>query len=405
MRRHATLVLTCILWAIPATLSLAQNPDPNGLAQSPAQTELAPTSGADAVSTPVAQASTLTARSTLVLVPALVRNKAHALVFTLKANDFALTDDGVPQKLTLEQDTGGEPLALVVDIEGGGAGADELDKYRALAPMLGAIVGGVPHKVAVVGFDSSPVLVQDFTPDNDLATHAINALIADDSGDKGAAILDSLGFSLDLLRKQPSEVRRAILLVSETNDHGSKLRLDEALREISDTNTAIYSIGFSSGMNELKNGSANALGSSTPGPAHGCMSRDPNDPNVNLKQSPAEQAYGCLELLAPPLALAKAAVIAIFEGLQKNIPETVARLTGGEYFKLGSEKNLEHDLAIISNHIPNRYILSFQPQSPHTGLHAITLRLPNYANLAVTARGSYWADSVEPPANPPLAPK
>ena len=341
----------------------------------------------------------------MVLVPALVRNKAHALVFTLKADDFALTDDGVPQKLKLEQDAGGEPLALVVDIEGGGAGVDELDKYRALAPMLSAVVGGVPHKIAVVGFDSSPVLVEDFTPDNDRAAHAINALIADDSGDNGAAILDSLGFSLDLLRKQPAEYRRAILLVSETNDHGSKLRLDEALREISDTNTAIYSIGFSSGMDELKNGSANALGSSTPGPAHGCMSRDPNDPNVDLNKSPAEQAYGCLELLAPPLALAKAAVIAIFEGLQKNIPETVARLTGGEYFKLGSEKNLERDLATISNHIPNRYILSFQPQSPHPGLHAITLRLPNYADLAVTARGSYWADSESPPANPTPTPK
>jgi VWFA-related protein len=391
MRSHAALVLTCILCAIPATPSDAQ---------SPAQAESAPTQALDA-----AQASTLTTRSTLVLVPALVRNKARQLVFTLKAGDFVLTDDGVPQKLTLEQDTGGEPLALVVDIEGGGAGVDELDKYSALAPMLSSIVGGVPHKIAIVGFDSSPVLVEDFTPDNDRAAHAINALIADDSGDNGAAILDSLGFSLDLLRKQPSEYRRAILLVSETNDHGSKLRLDEALREISDTNTAIYSIGFSSGMDELKNGSANALGSSTPGPAHGCMSRDPNDPNVNLKESPAEQAYGCLELLAPPLALAKAAVIAIFEGLQKNIPETVARLTGGEYFKLGSEKNLERDLATISNHIPNRYILSFQPQSPHPGLHAITLRLPNYANLAVTARGSYWADSVESPANPTPAPK
>ena len=394
MRCHAALALTCILWAIPATLSDAQ---------SPAQDALAPPLDSVSVAQSVptaAQASTLTTRSTLVLVPALVRNKAHALVFTLKADDFALTDDGVPQKLKLEQDTGGEPLALVVDIEGGGAGVDELDKYRALAPMLSAVVGGVPHKIAVVGFDSSPVLVEDFTPDNDRAAHAINALIADDSGDNGAAILDSLGFSLDLLRKQPAEYRRAILLVSETNDHGSKLRLDEALREISDTNTAIYSIGFSSGMDELKNGSANALGSSTPGPAHGCMSRDPNDPNVDLNKSPAEQAYGCLELLAPPLALAKAAVIAIFEGLQKNIPETVARLTGGEYFKLGSEKNLERDLATISNHIPNRYILSFQPQSPHPGLHAITLRLPNYANLAVTARGSYWADSEAPAANP-----
>ena len=377
------------------------------------QIALAQTPAIDAAATPEpspAQASTLTARSTLVLVPALVRNKAGQLVYTLKAGDFVLTDDGVPQKLTLEQDTGGEPLALVVDLEGGGAGANELEKYGTLAPMLASVVGNVPHKIAVVGFDSSPVLVQDFTPDLDAAAHAIHALIDDDNGDDGAAILDSLGFSVDLLRKQPPEYRRAILLVSESNDHGSKLRLDEALREISDTNTVIYSISFSSARDELKREGPKTFGQGSipglsskdpapPGPAHGCMSRDPNDPNVNLKQNPAEQAFGCLSLLAPPLGIAKAVVIAFFDGMQKNIPETVARLTGGEYFKLGNQKSLERSLLTISNHIPNRYVLSFQAQSPHAGFHAIELRVPGYAGLEVSARNGYWADSANPPAN------
>jgi VWFA-related protein len=351
-------------------------------------------------------ATTLTSSSTLVLVPALVRDKKSGqLVFTLKASDFVLTDDGVPQKLHLEEDTGGEPLALVVDIEGGGAGARELDKYAALAPMIESVVGDVPHLVAVVGFDSSPVLVQDFTPDIEAAAHGIQALIADNNGDDGAAILDSIGFSIDLLRKQPLEYRRAILLLSESNDRGSKLRLDQALRAISDTNTAIYSIGFSSGVSDLKHNSAKALGDDTPGPAHGCMSRDPTDPNVNLNQNPAEQAFNCLALLAPPLGLAKAAAIAAFEGLQKNIPETVAHLTGGEYFKLTNAKSLERDLHTISNHIPNRYILSFQPQSPHPGPHIIHLGARAYSGLEVTARSTYWADTAPPTNQPAQAPQ
>ncbi|HEX9198321.1 MAG TPA: VWA domain-containing protein [Acidobacteriaceae bacterium] len=350
---------------------------------------------------PAQPTPTISSQSTLVLVPALVRNKSGELIFTLKADDFVLTDDGVPQKLTLEQDTGGEPLALVVDIEGGGAGARELSKYGALAPMIESVVGSVPHRIAVVGYDSSPVLVQDFTEDLNAAARGIQALIADDSGDERAATLDSLAFSIDLLRKQPVQYRRAILLVSETSDRGSHTRLDEALRAISDTNTAIYSIGFSSGMSDFKHESVKALGDSKPGPAHGCMSRDPNDPNVDLNKKPVEQAYDCLSLLAPPLRLAKAAILAAFDGLQKNIPETVARLTGGEYFKLTNAKSLERDLATISNHIPNRYVLSFQPQTPHPGLHVISLKLPNYANLAVTARSSYWADTTAQPAPQP----
>ena len=349
------------------------------------------------------QTTTISSQSTLVMVPALVRKKDGELIFTLKAEDFVLTDNGVPQKLNLEPDTGGEPLALVVDVEGGGAGAHELGKYAALAPMIESVVGGVPHKIAVVGFDSSPVLVQDFTPDADTAAGAINALIADDSGDEGAAILDSLGFSLDLLRKQPPDYRRAILLISESNDRGSRLRLAEALRTISDTNTAIYSIGFGSGRDEFKHESAKALGDSTPGPAHGCMSRDPNDPNVDLSKSPGEQAFNCLGLLAPPLKIARAAFVAAFEGLQKNIPETVAKLTGGEYFKLSNAKSLERDLQTISNHIPNRYILSFQPQSPSPGLHVISLTAPNYSVLDIFARSSYWAETA--PASQPAGAK
>ena len=389
MRLCAAFALVCIL-CIRTTAAPAQTP-PDPAAQTPAATPT-PTP----TTTP-----TISSQSTLVLVPALVRNKVGKLIFSLKADDFVLTDDGVPQKLILEQDTGGEPLALVIDIEGGGAGARELAKYAALSPMIESVVGGVPHKIAVVGYDSSPVLVQDFTSNMDAVTHAIEALIADDNGDDGAATLDSLGFSVDLLRKQPIQYRRAILLIAESRDRGSKLKLDDALHAISDTNTAIYSIGFSSGVSDFKNQSVKALGSSTPGPAHGCMSRDPNDPNVNLKQNPAQQAYDCLGLLAPPLALAKAAAIAVFDGLQKNIPETVARLTGGEYFKLSNAKSLERDLATISNHIPNRYVLSFQPQSPHPGFHAIALSAPNYSGLEVSARNGYWAENPALPGSQP----
>lgn len=43
------------------------------------------------------------------------------------------------------------------------------------------------------------------------------------------------------------------------------------------------------------------------------------------------QAYDCLTQLALPLALAKMAAIAAMSGLRRNILETFARLTGGEY--------------------------------------------------------------------------
>jgi VWFA-related protein len=346
--------------------------------------------------------TTLSSQSNLVLVPALVRDKKGQLIFSLKADDFVLTDDGIPQKLHLEEDTGSEPLALVVCIEGGGAGVDQLDKYAALESMLEAVVGAVPHRIAVVGFDSSPVVVQDFTPDTTKAENAVHALIADDNGDNKAAILDSLNFSVDLLRKQPLQYRRAVLLVSETLDRGSKTKLDEAVRAISDTNTAIYSIGFPTTKSEALGETAKLNQRNTPGPAHGCFSRDPNDPNVDLSKSAAQQSAECVELLVFPIRIAQIAFVAIKDAIQHNVPETVAKLTGGEYYKLGSEKTFERDLSTIANHIPNRYMLSFQPQSPHPGFHAISLTAPNYVGLKVSARSGYWLD--EPTATPKARP-
>jgi hypothetical protein len=275
--------------------------------------------------------------------------------------------------------------------------------------MLDSVVGGIPYRVAIVGFDSSPVLVRGFTSDTEAAARAIQVLVADKSGDNGAAILDSLGFCVDLLRKQPPQYRRAILLVSETLDSGSHLKLDEALRAISDTNTTIYAVAFSSVKDYMKQEGPKTFGSGPipwlsskdpvpPGPARGCMSRDPNDPQVDLGKNPAKQAYDCLSLLAPPLRLAKMAAVAASDGLRKNVPETVAHLTGGEYFIFSDAKSLEADLQIVSNHIPNRYVLSFQPQSPHPGFHAIALTVPHYVHLEVSARNGYWADTTIPPA-------
>ena len=159
------------------------------------------------------QGRPLRTQTTVVLVPALVSTGSGQPVFTLAADDFRITDDGVEQKLTLDEDTGGEPLALVVAVETGGGGAGKLPNYGNLNALIGAVVGAVPHRIAVVGFDSAPRVVQEFTPDVDAAGAALHDL---EPGDKGAAILDGLKFSVDLLRKEPPLWRRGSISPDRT---------------------------------------------------------------------------------------------------------------------------------------------------------------------------------------------
>jgi hypothetical protein len=250
-----------------------------------------------------------------------------------------------------------------------------------------AIVGSTRHKVAIVAFDSEPELFQVFTPNLDTIGSAAHAL---DAGDDGAAILDALGFSVDLLRKQPPEYRRAILLISQTIDHGSHIRLDDALRSFGDTNTTIYSLAFNTSRAEARHESSR-LFSGPPGPAHGCMAKD-TELTADAPESRWARAYDCLSLLAPPLRLLKIATLVAMNNLRSNVPEAVAKQTGGEYAKFNDAKGLERGLFALSNHLPNQYILSFHPQAPHPGLHTIGLELKNYSNLSVTARTTYWAD-------------
>lgn len=338
----------------------------------------------------------LAIHSNLVIVPTLVKTKKGEVVFALRAEDFSVTDDGVPQRVQLDDDANAQPLALVIVAQTGGQGAIHLEDYRQLGTVLEAIIGAVPHRVAIVSFDSHAHLDQNFNEDIDRASSVLGGLAA---GDQGAAILDGLTFATSQLAKQPAKYRRAVILLSETNDTGSQTSLDETLRAIDDTNTAIYSFGFSSVKTALKhegaklpNPFARTKYSSTPYKAGGCMSREPDaDPDAHGSRS--IQTLDCASDLVPPLRLARMAYVAAIEGLHRNVPETVAKLTGGEYSGFKDSKSLRQELIAISNDVHNQYVLSFQPPAPHVGFHALSVSLKNRTDFVVEARNAYWIDT------------
>ena len=362
---------------------------PAAIAQSPAQSPTQP----PAEQTPPASdnnpSATISVSSSLVVVPTLVKTKSGQLVFTLKADDFIVKDDGIPQTLQLEEDTDAQPLALVVVVEVGGDGIHYLDQYSDLGPLLDAIIGNVPHRIAIVDFDSEPELLHGFTTDLSKIVAELNRI---ESGDNGASVLDAMSFATNLLRKQPPAYRRAILLISETLDQGSHIDLTEALHELSDTNTSIYALSFPSTKTQIKKEAHKLNRPDEPGPEHGCFSRDPNAP-PHTTESRGEQNFDCLADLLPPLRLAKMIEIATRNSLRKNVPETCAHLSGGEYFIFKDPKSLRRDLFTISNDVPNRYVLTFRPQSPHPGLHALSVELKDHPEFRLDARTEYWVDA------------
>jgi VWFA-related protein len=333
--------------------------------------------------------------SNLVLVPALVKTKKGEIVFSLTADDFTLSDNGVPQTVRMESDIVGQPMAVVIIVQTGGHGASHLNDYNNLGAVIDAVIGDVPHHVAVVAFDSTPHLAQDFNTNTDVATQTITNL---QPGDSGASILDALNFGIKLLRDQPSAYRRTVLMFSQTLDGGSQTSFEDTLRAVDDTNTAIYTFAFSSGKSDVKHEASKLPRpggteySDTPYPPGGCMSRDPEaDPDAHGKRG--VQALNCASDLFPPLRLPRLIYIAARDGFKRNVPESVAHLTGGEYFDFKDAATLSKRLVSISNDAPNYHMLSFHPQTPTPGLHALDVKLKDRPELQLKVRNAYWVDA------------
>ena len=325
--------------------------------------------------TAVAQ-TTLHTTTTLVVVPTLVQTANKETAPSLKAEDFVLTDNGVPQKVTLEEETK-RPLSLVVLMQTGGVARGQFASYANLEPLLASLLVGAPggtrNRVSIVNFDSRTEAASPFTSDVAQWDEAIDK---PDQGDSGAAIFDGIAYALDLLKKEPAGNRRAILLISQERDDGSKTPMKEIVRDLGETNTAIYSVTFSAEKTAVKL----ALKEPHLNPPIRVI---PSDGPIQPWTDAAAPIQGYFKLDAP-LRL-------IFGAMQKNLSAEVAALSGGEAMSFDGRGELESDVNVLSNHIRNSYILSFTPTSTEPGLHTIKVSLAHHPEMVVSARSSYWA--------------
>lgn len=305
----------------------------------------------------LSQETTFHAQSNVVVIPALVKSAKGEIVYGLGAKDFVVEDDGVEQAVRLDDTAEGSAVSLVVAIQRGRRANYEFPRIRGLSAMLDPMVEAGQGRVAIVEFDSHVQLVQDFSSDSERTAGNLKGLQA---GDGGAAILDAVDYSVKLLEKAPMERRRVLLLISETRDHGSQAKVENVVAEIGQSTTAVYALAFSpSRSNVLDTMRGNNTNEMNPAP----------------------------DLLAP-LIMAAAA-------MKKNMPKTVASMTGGEYEMFASGKNFDRRMIDFTNHVHNRYLLSIEPKNPHPGLHQLRVRLRGPRDAVVLARTSYWAEGTK----------
>jgi VWFA-related protein len=295
-------------------------------------------------------APTLRVTANEVLVPTLVEKRGGGVVYGLKPADFVLEDNGVPQKIRVQEEMDTAPVSLVVAVEQGGVSVLEFDKLAKLGPLLDLFLSDGRSQAALVGFDSKPHLIHDYTHTSEEINEALKHL---EPGNGGSAILDTVSYAVDLLESQPKEYRRVLLLISEERDHGSKhTKPAQLIQKIGRSDVLVLSVSFSPARAELLH---------------------------DIKDNGDERTMSMISTL----------VMAV-QAFKKNVTKEVAHMSGGEYLTFTGSKGFEAKVVDAAKHARNRYLLTFSPSDPTPGLHTIRVRTAQDYGARIVARANYW---------------
>jgi VWFA-related protein len=297
-------------------------------------------------------APTLRVTANEVLVPTLVEKAGGGIVYGLKPEDFVLEDNGVPQKIRVQEEMDTAPVSLVVAVEEGGVSVLEFDKVAKLGPLLDLFLSDGKGQAALVGFDSKPHLIHDFTRTSEELNESLKEL---QPGNGGDAILDTVSYAVDLLQSQPKEYRRVLLLISEERDHGSThTKPEQLVRKIGGSDVLVLSVSFSPARAELLH---------------------------DIKDSGDERTMSMISSL-----------FMLVQAFKKNVSKEVAHMSGGEYTTFTGDKGFEQRVVNAAKHARNRYLLTFSPSDPTPGLHSIRVRTTQDFGARVVARANYWRE-------------
>jgi len=349
----------------------------------------------------LAQATTMSVQVNVVNVLATVRDKHGKIINDLNKQDFTLTEDGRPQTIhyfTRETDL---PLTLGLLVDTSISQRDVLDQERkASHSFLDSMVREDKDKAFILHFDRQVELLQDLTSSheqlesalNDLATPQFTPASTGNSPDSdpgsgrgsgrhhggGTLLYDAIYLASDksgeLMSKQQG--RKAVIILSDGVDRGSKESLDTAISTSQRANTIVYSIlfkgeeGFGNGNHRGYGGPRIGMGGGMGIPGMGPMGGGGMGRRGGGGYPREDRPDG------------------------KKILEQISRETGGRMFEVSKKQPIEQIYSQIEEELRNQYNIGYTPDRGGTaaeGYHKIQLTTDR-KDAIVQAREGYYAD-------------
>ncbi len=303
----------------------------------------------------------------VVNVLATVRTKAGDIVADLTKDDFLLSEEGHPQVIKYFSRETNLPLILGLLVDTSGSqrnvlGEEEEASYRFLDKVLREDL----DKTFLAHFDFDTELLQDLTSSKQKLRQALEGMEVPGPGNRrggggygggggrgrggrgggsggGTTLYDAVYLAANEIM-QHKEGRKAVVLLTDGVDHGSKVSVDTAIEAAQRADTLIYSIMFEG---EEGGGGGSGFG------------------RIGIPIDVGPDGYKVLQKMS--------------------------RETGGGFFEVSRKMSIDQIYKRIEEELRSQYSIGYSPDPPSTryGFRTISLKARR-KDLVVQARQGYY---------------
>ncbi len=346
-------------------------------------------------------ATTIAVDVKVVTLPVTVRDKHGKIIRDLTKDDFTLQEDGRPQIIKYFSQDANLPLTLGLLVDTSRSQTNVLDAERnASRGFLDQMLVQPKDKAFLIHFDRQVELLQDLTSSREKLQAALELLKTpsdrersndpNDSDDSrsgsgshhggGTQLYDAVYLaSNELMKKQPG--RKAIIVLTDGVDHGSKTYLESAIESAQRADTVIYSVYFAEPHHEegarQGGGMGRGGGGGWPGGGGGWPGGGGGYPGGGGRRGGGQRQ--------PQESHTDG----------KKILERISKETGGRFFEVTKKETVGDIYDSIVEELRVQYNMGFTPDKDSTasGYHHIELTVKGKdKDLTVQTRDGYYAD-------------
>lgn len=321
----------------------------------------------------------ISVESKVVNVLATVRDKHGAIIRNLTKDDFVLLEDGHPQTIQFFSQESNLPLTLGLLVDTSLSQRSVLtDERNASYTFLDHVLREDTDKAFVIHFDREVELLQDLTSSRQKLESSLQLIEPPSDNNSGSGSPRSRGgggargagtllydavylASNELMKKQQG--RKAVIILSDGVDRGSKESLTDAIESAQRANTLVYSILFVGEEGGNRGGGFGGPRIGMGGPLGGGGGRGGH--NRYPEESHADG---------------------------KKVLDQISKETGGRMFEVSKKLPIDQIYAQIEEELRNQYSLGYTPGADTSaGFHKIELTAKQ-KDLVVQARDGYYLD-------------